>query len=108
MSEDEQNQGPDKSKVWDVRMHDDECECGECKGKERPCSVCGDNMYDSNLDWSFVGLALSLEPEDKDATLHKETKKMMETFGTLKIEICFTCWMKGMGVKPLKKKGGKK
>jgi hypothetical protein len=87
------------------------------------CDVCGDELISE--DRSLVGLEISLTfikgvsrdvqtvastavgqskrvcMVDLDWSDHPESKKVRDTFGKTEFNICFTCWLKSLGVKPI-------
>jgi hypothetical protein len=65
------------------------------------CSVCGDSLYEENLKETIIGLNIRLILRDK--ILHKEFEKVKDMFGTTEFNICYCCWLKSLGVKPLEK-----
>jgi len=62
--------------------------------EEGCCNVCGDNMTDETGQ-NLCGLSMEITIE------HKETDKFVKTFGSNKVAICFTCWAKSLGIKPV-------
>jgi hypothetical protein len=45
---------------------------------------------------SLIGMTISVGGE------HPEIKRLVKTFGKSEFNICYTCWIKSLGVKPVK------
>ena len=65
------------------------------------CDVCGQELMINNV--SVVGLSICL-PDDSS---YVEFKKVKDIFGKTEFNICLTCWLKSLGVKPLETKNDK-
>lgn len=70
------------------------------------CDVCGDDMDDlikvgdsAPVLHSLQGLQIDLVMMD-GAKEHREYQKLLNVFGKSEFHICFTCWLKSLGVKP--------
>lgn len=66
------------------------------------CDVCGRDMVDEN-DCEVVGYSIIIE--DLGNYLSREVKYIKETFGKADFKICYVCWIKSLGVKPLAGEG---
>ena len=68
------------------------------------CDICGDEMSakigKETVDWKGISIDMST---DKKISKHPEYKKLIKTFGKAKFEVCFTCWMRSLGI-PIKKR----
>jgi len=64
------------------------------------CDVCGNNLRDDELDSNFIGIEISLKYPATERP-HKELRRIEKTFGRLKFDICYVCWLKSLGIKPL-------
>ena len=64
------------------------------KQKEVLCDVCGDNIT------GFIGLQIELNLSEL-VSAHSEHTKVQNTFGKTKFSLCFVCWLKALGVKPI-------
>lgn len=67
----------------------------ETKIAEPPClcDVCGMDMRDEETGITVKGISIHVEG-------CKEADRLIKTFGKADFEICFTCWIKSLGVKP--------
>ncbi len=59
------------------------------------CDVCGYNVKD---DGGFANAAVVLR-----LLGHPEKERVKEIFGKIKFKICHVCYLKSLGIKPLKK-----
>lgn len=90
------------------------------------CDVCGDNMHANGV--RVVGIHISVvfphtrddvvlmdcvdygvvPPHDDEGGMvdvpvigaHPELVKVRDTFGKTDFDVCFTCWLKSLGVRP--------
>jgi len=59
------------------------------------CDVCEHDMYDTDIDCECVGIAIKLSGE------HIDVQRVKDMFGKTDFAICFCCWLKSLGVKPI-------
>lgn len=65
--------------------------------KDACCDSCGESLYDDTLKMSIIAIRIDLSEHSGN---HKEIKRVLDTFGKTKFDICFTCWLKSLGVRP--------
>lgn len=67
------------------------------------CAVCKDKL--ANDSESCIGMTLTMilnnDNIDKNSIVYKEYKKVLDTFGKTEFNICWSCWIKSFGVKPI-------
>jgi hypothetical protein len=61
----------------------------------KECDICGNEMYDYNNGAECIGMTIDLTGK------HSEIDRVKEMFGKTNFAICFCCWLKSLGVKPL-------
>jgi len=60
------------------------------------CDICGRGLTFNGE--TVIGIAFSTH----DAIgAHPEGRRIVETFGKSEFTICFTCWLKSLGIKPM-------
>lgn len=62
--------------------------------KEVLCDVCGDNIA------GFIGQQIELSISES-VSVPSEYTKVQNTFGKTKFSLCFVCWLKALGIKPI-------
>lgn len=62
------------------------------------CDVCGDEMEDEKKVL-VQGMEIKITSLDKEP--HPEYQKLIDTFGKSEFHVCFVCWIKALGVKPI-------
>ena len=63
------------------------------------CDVCGRDMVDEN-DCEVVGMSL-IVVDNREVMEHPEIARLRDTFGKTSFKICYVCWVKSLGIKPI-------
>ena len=63
------------------------------------CDVCNEELTDVEKNTTIIGVLFNISKLDKD---HSETKRIKEIFGKTEFNICYVCWLKSLGIKPIK------
>jgi hypothetical protein len=61
------------------------------------CDACG---FEQTADEGVWGMTLSLLP-DENGVKYPEYDRVFKMFGKTEHKICWCCWLKSLGVKPL-------
>ena len=69
---------------------------------ETECDACGRQLYDPVSDSTIVALHISVAAPE-NSVRHFEQQKLIDEFGKSAFNICFYCWVKSLGVKPIKR-----
>lgn len=59
------------------------------------CDMCGNDVYDTECSKELIGIHIELSGE------HIEVRRVKNMFGKTNFAICFCCWLKSLGVKPI-------
>jgi hypothetical protein len=64
--------------------------------EKKKCSVCDSTFEEPKL----IGVSIVLE--NTSGIANTEVEKVSNMFGKTEFHICFCCWLKSLGVKPIK------
>jgi len=59
--------------------------------------VCGDEMEYKETD--LIGMSISFKINDDSIKKHPEYLKILNNFGKTEFNVCYSCWLKSMGIK---------
>lgn len=60
------------------------------------CDSCGYSMYHEKENGNTIGMSISITEE------LEEGRNIKKIFGRSKFNICYSCWLKSLGIKPIK------